>query len=63
MDERMRKRLCEERITEFIPVLCKYKACRFYEMLNTDIIMGWLKNEEIDVLTLHESILDAYLLS
>ena len=62
-DAIMRKKLCETRINWFLPILCPYKACRFYQEMDTVVINKWIKDERVTIVDLDESIRDAYLVA
>ena len=63
MDERMRSRLCKERVAPYVPSLCPHKACVFYTLLKNQVVLDWMKNESVDVLAFVEKVKETYLLS
>jgi hypothetical protein len=62
-DSRMRTRLCRDRLLGYLPVLCPYKACSFYELLKEKVVLLWIKDERISLLDFEERLKDAYLVA
>lgn len=62
-DCRMRARVCEDRLAGYLPALCPYKACRFFDQLREGVVPGWIKDERVSLLELVERLKDAYLVS
>jgi hypothetical protein len=62
-DSRMRDALCTQRIVQYLPSLCPFKACRLYDHLKESVVMEWVKNENIHLLEFVESLKEAYLAS
>ncbi len=62
-DSRMRDALCTKRVLPYLPVLCPHKACRFYDSLRDSVVVEWVKNEDMHILELVESLKEAYLVS
>jgi hypothetical protein len=60
-DAIMRKKLCEVQITWFLPTLCPFKACCFYESLEGSVIPKWVRNETVGILEFEETLRDLYL--
>ena len=62
-DSRMRARLCSSRVLSYIPELCPYKACRFYDQMRDSVVTAWVKDETIAALDLVENLKDSYLVA
>jgi len=62
-DHRMRVRLCNGKVAQYLAPLCTYKACNLYEQLRDTILPAWIKNETITLLDLAENLKDAYLVA
>ena len=62
-DSSMRSLLCHRPLTPHLPQLCPYKACRLYDELKDNVLLGWVKDETRGLLDLVESITEAYLVA
>ena len=62
-DSTMRSELCSKRFLPSLPVVCPFKACRFFDQLHDSVVVQWVKNESIDLLQLEESLKEAYLVA
>ena len=62
-DQRMRSRLCHGRVAVYLNPVCAYKACNLYEQLRETVVPAWIKNENVTLLDLAESLKDAYLVA
>jgi hypothetical protein len=62
-DSRMRSRLCKDRLMGYLPVLCPYKACSFYESLKETVVPLWIKDERVSLLDFEERLKEAYLVA
>ena len=60
-DAVMRKKVCEAKISWFLPTLCPYKACNFYENLEGSVIPRWVRDETVGLMDFEELIRDSYL--
>lgn len=60
-DAVMRKKLCEGKISWFLPTLCPHKACSFYESLESSVIPVWIRDENVAVQEFEEMLRDCYL--
>lgn len=63
VDSRMRSRLVESRVRAHLPVLDQRKACVLYDQLRDCVVPTWLKDENVSLLDMTESLKDAYLIS
>ena len=62
-DSKMHSEICSTRMVSYIPELCPYKACRFYDQIRDCVIMEWVKNETITITEFVESLKDSYLVA
>lgn len=62
-DTIMRKKLCEAKISWFLPTLCPFKACCFYETLSSSVIPKWIRDENVGVVEFEDMLRESYLSS
>lgn len=62
-DSRTRNALCEKRFLPHLPELCAFKACRFYDQLRDDVLVGWIKDETVGTAELMEGLKESYLVA
>jgi len=62
-DSRMRSRLCSDKLLGYLPVLCPYKACSFYELLKETVVPMWIKDERVELVDFVGLLKDAYLVA
>ena len=62
-DSRTRSALCERRFLPHVPELCAHKACRFYDQLRDEVLVGWIKDETVGTAELMERLKESYLVA
>lgn len=60
-DSVTRKKLCESKISWYLPVLCPHKACRFFDELDNIVIPRWVRDETVGLVDFEEMLKESYL--